>query len=111
MGNTFDGIMPAVSASEIHYDPISSGERVVLIEPGRHIHDLGKAIVTFKNHNPIVVEIVRTSNCRMKDIPLTDMTLFGCHDSYDVLAEMRKWDGDIQIDDEVTIIRFKGSEI
>ena len=104
---TSEMMTTAVRGLNEHQPRISRGDIVLLIEPGRIIHPLGRAIVTFGNHEPIVINIMRTSNCRMRDIPLTDMSLFGCRYLHQLHDQLKKLDENIDIEDEVTVIRFE----
>lgn len=110
MRDKFMRMTTALHAPDDQHPQIVSGERVLLIEPGRRFHDLGRAIITFVGHRPIIIEILRTSNCKVKDIPLADSVLFGCHDDKGVMEKMREQDEEMDFGDEVTIIRFRLSE-
>lgn len=88
------------------WDRISSGDLVLLVEPGRHFHPLGPATLRFDNQETISIEIRRTSNCKLKDIPLTDLSLSGFGDVGELLSWLMKRAQLMGFLDEITIIRF-----
>ena len=106
----------AIHVRDDKYDQIESDDLVELILPGRNIFPLGKAILTFKQHKPIIVEILRTSNCQIRNIPFMDISLCGLHGPEDVLLDIRAAMKDysplgdeIDMNEEVTVIRFRKS--
>lgn len=88
------------------WESMSSGDLVLLVEPGRNIYPLGPAIVKFEQHGVISIDILRTSNCKLRDIPLSDLALSGARDTGDLLSRLRERVPYMDLDLEITIVRF-----
>lgn len=87
---------------------VISGEKVLTIQKGRKLYELGDAILLDPNDNTTInVEILRVAYCQLKNIPLVDLVLHGEKKWQDLLEYLKRYYPDIKKSSTITIIRYK----
>lgn len=90
---------------------VLSGDKVLTIQNGRRLYNLGPAVlVDHQDQRKVKVDILRISYCKVKNAPITDLTLHGDKNWESLLEYLRQYYPNISNENTITIIRYKLSE-
>lgn len=87
---------------------VMSGEKILTIQKGRRLYELGDAVLLDPLDNTAVnVEILRVAYCKLKNTPLVELALHGEKRWQDLLEYLQQYYPEIKKNNTITIIRYK----
>jgi len=92
------------------FDSLQKG-KLTTIRKGRRSIDLGELrleSVETKRHE--IVEVITVYYTRLKQVNTEDLKNDGFRDHLDMWEQMKRFYPDIQLEDEVTVVKFKMKE-
>jgi len=89
-------------------DKVLSGDKVITIQKGRRLYNLGDAVLLDPEDNKTIsIEILRVSYCKVKDTPIMDLALHGEKKWENLVDYLKQYYPTIKKDSVITIIRFQ----
>lgn len=87
---------------------VLSGDKVMTIQKGRRIYNLGCTILLDPQDSfTIPVQVLRVSYCEIKDVPVSDYVVHGEKSWKELLDYLKQYYPDIKNDSTITIVRYK----
>lgn len=90
---------------------VLSGDKVLTIQKGRRLYNLGDAILLDpEDKSQVDVEVLRVSYCKVKNAPIVDLAIHGDKRWESLLEYLKQYYPKISNESTITIIRYKLSK-